>query len=684
MTKFYASLVFAILSTIAIAQELSDTRLLLDKPVEGLDDVDSLVSTQRIRVWKVNEDNAEQNFVEMDTISKNFYTFNPIYKKSIANNYLGNLGSPYESMIYFDRPRDLDFGMADVYRAYLFLPQDFVFFNTKIPYTNLQYTSGGSKKNREESLGVTFSRNVNKDWNVTGYGNLIYARGLYAYQSVKNLNFTFLTSYVKPRYQLYFIANETGLRNYENGGILSDDYITNPELYPRVTNAEGISTKILSNTVNSSLYNTNVYLKHKYSLGFERAITKKDTVLYEFVPVSSIVHTFNYSNYIKMYTEESGSSLDIYPDPKVVSERAYDRLSTKIISNEFGLYLNEGVNKYAIFGIGGYIKNDIISVDNNPWRSLMASMDTLSYREAVSYYKGKTPGLSLDSARYVFAKGYHPTHYSNTKIGGTIYKRLGNSLFYNLKAELYMQGYRAGDYLFAGDVKLRFNKLDSVFFIGSAELGGRTPYYYLNTYYSNYYWWDKKLKEVHNQRFTGQLSFPTFKLSAKFSLENSFEYVYFDTLGTPMQEANVQVTSFDLKKDFTLGHFHWENIITYQASSSKAIAVPDLAVYTNLYLTHKINNVLDVQLGVDVRYFTAYYAPQYIPAIGRFVQQTEKKIGNYPLSTVYVNFHLKRMRFFIEYYHVNKGLLVKNYFASPSYPYNPRMMKVGLSWNFYD
>jgi hypothetical protein len=89
-------------------------------------------------------------------------------------------------------------------------------------------------------------------------------------------------------------------------------------------------------------------------------------------------------------------------------------------------------------------------------------------------------------------------------------------------------------------------------------------------------------------------------------------------------------------------------------------------------------------LGVNVRYHTAYYAPKYMPAIGQFYTQSDTKIGNYPVMNAYVNFHLKRTRFFVEYYHLNQMFMDGAYYSMPNYPINPAIMKFGISWNFYD
>ena len=116
--------------------------------------------------------------------------------------------------------------------------------------------------------------------------------------------------------------------------------------------------------------------------------------------------------------------------------------------------------------------------------------------------------------------------------------------------------------------------------------------------------------------------------------------------------------------------------------------LPLLNVYSNLYLKFVYAKVLKIQIGADARYFSSYYAPDYAPALEQyFVQEGEHKVqvGGYPFINVYANFHLKQVRFYVMYYHVTQGLFENsNSFLAPHYPVNPRMFKLGLSWNFWD
>ena len=70
-----------------------------------------------------------------------------------------------------------------------------------------------------------------------------------------------------------------------------------------------------------------------------------------------------------------------------------------------------------------------------------------------------------------------------------------------------------------------------------------------------------------------------------------------------------------------------------------------------------------------------------------FVQEGEHRVelGGYPFVNAYANFHLKQVRFYVMYYHATQGLFANTKsFLVPHYPINPSMLKLGLSWNFWD
>ncbi len=104
-----------------------------------------------------------------------------------------------------------------------------------------------------------------------------------------------------------------------------------------------------------------------------------------------------------------------------------------------------------------------------------------------------------------------------------------------------------------------------------------------------------------------------------------------------------------------------------------------------MYLKTKIVNELTLQLGVDAHYHTSYFVPGYEPALLQFYNQQEKEIGNYPISTIYANMHLKQTRFFVMFYNAATKLIKpQEYFSLPGYPVNPFGLRIGLSVNLHN
>ena len=99
------------------------------------------------------------------------------------------------------------------------------------------------------------------------------------------------------------------------------------------------------------------------------------------------------------------------------------------------------------------------------------------------------------------------------------------------------------------------------------------------------------------------------------------------------------------------------------------------------------NTIMVKEINLDTTEGYGYNAPAYTPAVQQFHLQPENdqvEIGGYPIVNIYANLQLKRTRLFAMYSHVNQGMGTRNSFLVPHYPINPSLLKIGVSWNFYD
>ena len=630
----------------------------------------------KLYMWRLSETLGNRTIIPADTANLNFQNTNLVEGMYGHYNYLGNLGSPRMSRIFFERRDNEPTIFMEPFSSFFVRPDEVKFTNSNVPFTNLTYYKAGNKVNGEERFKSYFSVNVNKRLAFGFNIDYLYGRGYYQNQSTSNFNAGIFASYIGNKYQMQAVYNNFTMKMNENGGIQDDRYITRPE-----DMAEG-KKEYESTTIPVKLEQTSnknkdfyVYLTHRYRLGFTRETTTvedakspkravandsvplaKDTIITEeFVPVTSFIHTMKVERARHKFSSAKETEGQ-YPNAYFNEVASRDSTTAFSVKNVFGIALLEGFNKYAKAGLTAYISHKF---------SRYELMDTLSR-----------------------------TNFDEQEIfvGGELAKRQGKTLHFNGNGEVGSMDKALGQFRVNADLDLNFRLWkDTVNFYARGYVSNTLPSFYMRHYHSNHYYWDNEnMDKEFRTRVEGELNISRWKTNLRAGVENIKNYTYFNQNAMPAQESgNIQVLSATLKQDFRLGILHLDNEVTWQKSSNETVLpLPQLSLYHNLYLLAKIaKKVLTVQLGADVRYFTKYNAPAYTPAIQQFHLQAaddQVEIGGYPIVNVYANLHLKRTRIFAMMYHVNAGMGKGNYFLVPHYPINPRLFKIGISWNFYD
>lgn len=394
----------------------------------------------------------------------------------------------------------------------------------------------------------------------------------------------------------------------------------------------------------------------------------------EYVPVTSFIHTLDFTNHERDYIAYT-SPKDYYAERyraygNVASDSIDDNTRHFSLRNTFAIALLEGFNKYVKTGLKVFASHDLRHFELPDTVSL-----TKKYNENNIYLGAQ---LSKREGR-VF-------HYVATGEMGAVGKDFGN-LKIDVDADVNVPMF--GDTL---RVDLR------------GFMHRETPVFLLRHYHSKHFWWDDDDmdKQMHTH-LEGIINMPKTKTKLRIAYDNLEKYTYLaeryelssDNLPVKHQlnvrqtDKNISIFTAQLSQDFVFKALNWENKITYQKSSVESIIpVPDLNVWSNLYLNFKIARVLHCHFGAQVNYFTEYDAPQYFAPFGQYAVQengdVKTKVGNYPFVDVYANFVLKGCRFFVMMSHVNAGQGNKNYFMVPHYPTNERVLHFGISWNFYN
>ena len=408
------------------------------------------------------------------------------------------------------------------------------------------------------------------------------------------------------------------------------------------------------------------------------------TMKKEYVPVTSFIHTLDINNYDRIYQAYlspnnyyANTYYNSTYDNTFAGDSIYDQYKYSSVKNTIGIALLEGFNKYVKAGL-----------------KLFASYE---------YRKYQMPELLNDgSNRYILNSW--TGHCTN--IGAQLAKTQGRTLHFNLAGELGVTGLDAGSLAVDFNTDVNFALFgDTVQLAAKAFFRRTPPRFFQNQYHSKHIWWDQSLNSETRTHIEGLFSYQKTNTQLRVAIDEIQNYTYFGmsyglggTDGTDRQQltagvyqsaGNINVLTAQVRQNFQWGIINWENIVTYQNSSnSEVLPLPDLNIWSNLFLKFKIARVLSVELGGCVTYFTKYYAPDYVPQLSQFaIQQnaaSRMELGGYPWVDIYANMHLKRARFFIAYSHVNGGSGDKNYFLTPHYPTNGRIMHMGISWNFYN
>ena len=458
-------------------------------------------------------------------------------------------------------------------------------------------------------------------------------------------------------------------------GRLDDDKTVTLQGRPddaKIMGAEPISQKKDNNRVALDKQAADSLLAAEKKTQVDTAWMKK-----EFVPVTSFIHTLKFDNYRRIY-QAYKTPTDFYANTYTVDEpltgdSIYDKTRHYRLKNTFALSLLEGFNKWAKAGLKAFITSELRH-------------------------------FTLPSATGIDTYNEH-----NLSFGAQLSKKQGKTFHYDAIAETWLTGEDAGQLKIDGSADLNFKLFgDTLTLTANGFFYRLNPTFYYRHYHSRHAWWDNtNMSKILHSRIQGILNYQKTRTTLRVAVDEIKNYTYFAsshtiTSGKRVNHAitvnqnsgAIHLLTASLSQDFTFGPLNWESVIIYQNSSNKTVLpVPTLNLYSNVYLRFKIAHVLRCDFGADVRYFTKYYASDYVPSLGQYAVQTNTnttgsdsrvEIGNYPVVNVYANFHLKHTRFFIMMSHLNAGTGKKNYFYTPHYPLNQSILRFGLSWNFFN
>lgn len=629
---------------------------------------DSVVfSSKFIRVTNERLLSDSTQIFPLDTGLVNFENYSPLYQPRSPKIGLGNLGLPERNLL-FEPSRIIGFDVGQHYLdAYLVNPQDIQYYKARVPYTNLSLYAGGSK---EQLFKVTHTQNVNPQLNIGFNLNFIGSKGFYPRQAAGTLNGTLFSWYESKSKHYNLLANLifNNIKAPESGSIINESIFTTAQ------NSYNTSQNEPVRLINSTSYvkSNGFYLKQFYYIGKIDSLKKgaeKSTVL----PTQRVGYTFYYNKSTYKFMQNETDTYNVFPDYYYSSTYSRDSLSVSHLQNSFSysFYLRPNST--------GVIKNEV-KLD------LGLVQDIYHYQQFVT-----DTATNSNFGRFIQSDRKQNNSFQDITLKAKAGYRLSDRILLDIDLQQVAQGRDFGDFLY--DAKLTLsggNKAGKIVF-GAYSQSSTPPLVYTD-WVSNHFIFHNSF---HNQKTTN-LSFNYINDALKLDLKAEYflisDYLYFTAQpngidATPAQlSAPINLLKISLGKNITWRNWHFDNYIVYQKTDYQAtLRTPEVYTYTSFSHSQFLFGVLHSNVGVNVRYNTPYAAPSYAVGLGQFYNSTPAvTFSSYPVAAVFFKATLIRTNIFIMYDYVNQGWVSKGYYMVNRYPGPSSLLKIGVSWSFYN
>lgn len=612
------------------------------------DTVDQKVDSTKVEYYFNSLDSLTLDKLHpIDTSLSGFQIYDPVKQDYRFYATLGNIGLASYNMLFTpDVNTGFDYGLS-AFNPYLFKSQNLKYYRNIKPYTKLSYANGPKK---EQLFRVIHSQNIGGRVIISADFRFLQSFGYYNRQKSDDKSIYATAQYFtrNKRYGVLGTYVHDKIIVQENGGITNDSIFE--ENLENDRKLFGVNLKDAENQV-------------KYASLF-----------------------LNQYFFLSKPYQPSGDTTDTIPVKRS------------------GFHL--GKLSYAI----KWERDKYLYTDNDPlgdfYKAFNPVIDSTVTHDS-SYFRKFTNDLSWSNLRLNDKPEDKPVYlyfgakYTISKAGNDSTSRSVNQLIpyggfsvfvlksFRLNFDLnYVIGdYNGGDFAAKAQIQQflgnKYKNLGLLIF--DAQFIKRMPSWFYQEYYGNNFRWMNNFPQQEYIIISAHYRYKNFSGGARlYQLKN---YVFLDNTAHPAQDG----TSFSVIQAFAgnkfiLGKFGIYAKLVYQTSTkSETVSVPAIIGYLDLnFKTDIFKGATTIQPGLDFYYNTSYYGDAYMPALQSFYQNEHSQVGNYLIASVYMNFKIKRARFFFKYAHFNAGWLGYNYMAVPNYPLKDAAFKFGISWRFWD
>lgn len=594
--------------------------------------------------------------------------FGKVYTVPAGYVTLGNNGNAAFPVLFTPLLKagwDAGFHAFDVYKYTL---ENTRFFKTTRPFTQLSYFLASGK---EQVVKVLQTQNIKPNWNAAIEYRLISSPGFFQTQNTNHNNYRLSSNYQgkRKRYSAYLVLLGNKLSSSENGGIVKDSLLKDPNNKRRFAipvnlgGDVGTTFNVFSTKLNTgNQYNDfTAFFRQSYDFGIKDSIIINDsTTNYLFYPKFRFQHTINYTS-------------SSYTFKDTLSNSGFARTDSAFFKNFYDTTLNptNGLN-FSIQDKWKFVSNDFVI------RQFPETKNSGQYIEA---------GLRLENFSGYFSSG--KKNFYNVVLHGQYRNKTRNKKWdADANGEFYATGLNAADFnVYAnltrflnaklGDVQVSFqnvNRSPSYIFEGNSSFNFNN---HLNT------------KKENITVLTAMANNPRFNLMARnISIAN---YTYFKNFyQTDRFNGLVNITQFTASTtNKIVGHLNlYSDFIVQQTTGKNPLRVPLFYTRQRLAFEGNFFKNLNLSTGLDVKYNTPYKANNYSPVMGKFFPQDSLLISNLPQLDFFFNFRIKSFTAFIKMENLNTVDIThgfgftNNNFTAPLYPTPGFVFRFAIQWRF--
>ncbi len=623
---------------------------------------------KRLVSWKHDRLYNKVEVFEWDTTANYRFYDLPFMKKDVGASWLGMPGAAYQHYNWFLRGEEKSASFYEPLEGWSYTPENLVQFNTKTPYTELEYYGNlfSSTTTAADAFRVFTTQNILPSLNITLEMKRYGGAGILKHEHTDNRNYVVAGNYLGKKYLAHggFIYNH-GTRE-ESGGVRDNMWVRDTTVDVREIEVNlGAATnrfkkmQVFYDQSYRIPFEFIEQLRHRGDSTWEKPDTLNTNIMTGFVGTSS-----EYSVYSKKYVDNADEALtSFYRNQFNINPlKSADSLRHMRLENRIFVRFQPWKEDAVVSKLEGGVGNRIQAF-------YLQSPQEVLYRSANQRW----------NSFYVYAGAEGSVgKYFNWNATG-LYNFAGtevNDLSIKADATLSLYPFRRQP-----KSPIRLN--------AHFETALLEPDFYQQHFYSNHFRWENDFGKASTTRIQARLDIPRWRLSADVGYALLANNVYYDTLGVARQNAQaMSVLSARLTKDFVFGPMHLENSALLQLSSKpEVLPLPLLALNLRWYAQFNVVDpkVLQLQLGLNLRYNTRWFAPSYNPVAGVFVNQQQELYGNTPIFDVFVNMQWKKVCLFLKFENAGKGwpLAKHDYFSAHHYIQAPAILKFGISWPFY-